>query len=325
MGREDAIKGFERRRAWSLVQVGGLGILIACAVMWFLPGHAYAQGESVTIPSGPLTDGQTITVTGTGFPPTSQLPTGLQIIECSDPGGLAVNLPTDAASGCDGTTINGSQINTDATGAFSASYSISALSATGNSNINCDATDFCVLWVGQDYNAAFLSGPHAFSVPFEIATTTTTTTTLPTGTTTTLPTGTTTSTTTSSTTTTLPTGTTTSTTTSSTTTTLPTGATTTSSPLVTTTTSTTTSSTTTTLPTGTTTTSVVGSGTTTTQAASSAGTTGSSGGGSSPVAASSSQLAFTGAPPFLPWLAGFGFLMSVVGLVGRRLIPDGPV
>ena len=42
---------------------------------------------------------------------------------------------------------------------------ISALSSTGNSNINCDATDFCVLWVGQDYNAAFLSGPHAFSSP----------------------------------------------------------------------------------------------------------------------------------------------------------------
>jgi hypothetical protein len=43
------------------------------------------------------------------------------------------------------------------------------------------------------------------------------------------------------------------------------------------------------------------------------------------VAASSGQLAFTGAPPFLPWLAGFGLLMSVVGLLGRRLISDGPI
>ena len=310
-----------------MVQVGGLGILIACAVMWFLPGHAYAQGESVTIPSGPLTDGQTITVTGTGFPPGSQLPTGLQIIECSDPGGLAVNLPSDAASGCDGTTVNGTQINTDTTGAFSASYSISALSATGNSNINCDATDFCVLWVGQDYNAAFVSGPHTFSAPFEITTTTTSTTS---GTTTTTS-GTTTTT---SGTTTTTSGTTT-TTSGTTTTTSGLGTTTTTTfPIVTTTTSgattTTTSAsgtTTTTSGSGATTTSGAGSGTTTTTTtqAISATTTGGTGGGSSPISASSGQLAFTGPPPFLPWLAGFGGLMTGIGWLGRRLIPDGPV
>jgi len=165
---------------------------MACGVIWLLPGHAYAQGSVVTIPGGSFTDGQTITVSGTGFPVHSALPGGLQIIECSDPGGLVANLPMDAATGCDGTTVNGGQINTDATGAFSATYGISALSSTGNSSINCDSTDFCVLWVGQDYNGAFLSGPHAFSGAFEItSTTTTTTTTMPT-TTTTMPTTTTT-------------------------------------------------------------------------------------------------------------------------------------
>ena len=129
-----------------------------------------SAATTVTIPAGNPTDGQTIVVSGNGFPVHSALPGGLEIIECSDPDGLVANLPTDAASGCDGTTVNGSQINTDATGTFSTSYGISALSSTGNSNINCDPTDFCVLWVGQDFNGAFLSGPHAFSAAFEVQT-----------------------------------------------------------------------------------------------------------------------------------------------------------
>ncbi|HEY5025781.1 MAG TPA: hypothetical protein VII76_12460 [Acidimicrobiales bacterium] len=297
MRTKTATEAFERRRAWSLVQVGGLGILLACAVMWFLPAHAYAAGEAVTIPPGPFTDGQTITVSGTGF--TGILATGLQIIECSDPGGTTANLPMDAASGCDGTSVSGNQINPSTTGTFSTQYPIELLNAS-NSSILCDATDECVLWVGEDYNGEFLSGPHAFSAPFEIgSTTTTTTTTSPTGTTTT-----------------------TSTTTTSTTTTSTPPTTTTSTP--TTTTSSPSDTTTTTVGSGTTTTTVVGNGTTTTQAVSTAGT-GANSSGASPVSASSGQLAFTGAPPFLPWLAGFGFLMSAVGLLGRRLIRDGPV
>ena len=142
-------------------------VLAVMTVVVPLAGTAMAAAM-VTIPAGNPTDGQTITVSGTGFPVHSALPSGLEIIECSDPGGLIANLPSDASTGCDGTTVNGSQINTDASGAFSASYGISALSATGNSNINCDATDFCVLWVGQDFNGAFLSGPHAFSSAFEV-------------------------------------------------------------------------------------------------------------------------------------------------------------
>jgi hypothetical protein len=121
----------------------------------------------VNIPAGNPTDGQTITVSGSGFPAHSALPSGLQIIECSDPGGTVGNLPTDPSTGCDGTTVSGSQINTDASGNFTAQYPISVLNA-GNSSIRCDATDFCVLWVGQDYNSAFLSGPHGFSSAFEI-------------------------------------------------------------------------------------------------------------------------------------------------------------
>jgi hypothetical protein len=38
----------------------------------------------------------------------------------------------------------------------------------GTSNIDCNATHYCVLWAGVDYNQAFTSGSHAFSTPFEV-------------------------------------------------------------------------------------------------------------------------------------------------------------
>lgn len=135
-------------------------VATAVAVLSFA-GRADAA-PSVSVPAGPFSDGQTITVTGSGFP--AKVTGGLQIIECSDPGGV---LPTDPTVGCDGTTVSPGTIPTDASGNFSTSYTLTLLS-TINSNILCDATDQCVLWVGTDYNAAFLSGPHAFSSPFFI-------------------------------------------------------------------------------------------------------------------------------------------------------------
>ena len=146
--------------------VGAVAAVLAISMAVPLAGTAQAA-TTVTIPAGPYTDGQSITVSGTGFPVRTALPTGLQIIECTDTGGLSTNLPTDALTGCDGSTVNGSQINTDASGNFSAKYSLVLLNS-GNSTITCDATHFCVLWVGVDFNNSFLSGPHGFSVPFEV-------------------------------------------------------------------------------------------------------------------------------------------------------------
>jgi hypothetical protein len=140
----------------------------SAALMMPLGGSASAA-TAVNIPAGNPTNGQTITVTGSGFPARSALPTGLQIIECSDPGGTLANLPTDASTGCDGTTVSGGQINTDASGNFTAQYPIALLNS-GNSSISCDPTNFCVLWVGQDFNNSFLSGPHGFSSAFEVQT-----------------------------------------------------------------------------------------------------------------------------------------------------------
>ena len=157
-----------RSKATKAKRIAVLAAAAAASALAFtvpLAGVASAA-PAVTIPSGNPADGQTFTVSGTGFPPHNQLPTGLQIIECSDPGGTTANLPTDNTT-CDGTTVNPNQINTDASGNFSATYTAVALNA-GNSNITCDTTHFCVLWVGQDFNNAFLSGPHAFSTAFEI-------------------------------------------------------------------------------------------------------------------------------------------------------------
>lgn len=132
-----------------------------------LNADAASAAGQVTISSSNPGNNQVVTVSGTGLPTHKVDPTGVQILECSDPGGGVGRLPTDA-SGCDGSTLNPLPVNTDANGTFSTKYTFIALNnAHGTSNIQCDATHFCVLWVGVDYNHNFL-GPHAFSRPFEI-------------------------------------------------------------------------------------------------------------------------------------------------------------
>jgi len=150
---------------WAGVALLGVAAALTVA-MW--PMHAFADAPQVTTPAGPFTDGQTITVSGSGFPDPHADPTGLQILQCADPGGTVANLPSDPST-CDGTTVNPLPVNTDAGGRFSDPYAVALLTGVhGTSNIECDATHFCVLWVGVDYNQAFSSGPHAFSKAFEI-------------------------------------------------------------------------------------------------------------------------------------------------------------
>ncbi len=140
-------------------------VCASAALVLPLAGTAGATA-AVTIPAGNPADGQTFTVTGTGFPTPTADPSGLQILECSDPGGTTTNLPTDN-SGCDAISISQGFIGTDSSGNFTTKYTAMLLNS-GNSTINCDQTHFCVLWVGQDYLNQFTSGPHAFSRAFEI-------------------------------------------------------------------------------------------------------------------------------------------------------------
>jgi len=140
-------------------------------------GPSFASGSTGTVtaptaPAGPYTDGQTITVSGTGFSTRASGNT-IQIIECADPDGTTANLPQDNTS-CDTTTENPNTIEPSTSGAFSDQYQITELDtvvpAGGyQSNIDCNATNYCVLWIGEDAVNNF-SGttdqPVAFSPPF---------------------------------------------------------------------------------------------------------------------------------------------------------------
>jgi len=163
--RAPTVKAARSGRALRIV----LLFVVGTAPVFVFVDTASAAAALVSIPTGPFVDGQSIAVSGSGFPTRAQDPTGLQIIECSDPDGSPANLPTDPSLGCEGITVNPGQINTDSAGRFHVSYAIAALSSSaGTSSIDCDATHQCVLWVGTDYNNAFLSGPHAFTTPFRV-------------------------------------------------------------------------------------------------------------------------------------------------------------
>lgn len=164
-------------RTSGLRTVGKAGLAAAltfAALLVPLGGSASAAGPAVTLspapPAGGYSSGETITVSGTGFPSVTADPSGLSIIECSDPNGSSTALPTDD-SGCDGSTVNPLPITQNASGAFSTSYQVTSLSTTSGGAIDCGATAAteCVLWVGVDYVNDF-NANDAFSVPFKITT-----------------------------------------------------------------------------------------------------------------------------------------------------------
>ncbi len=159
------------RKKTRLALVGATLALAGSGITVPFAGPASASGASVTIvnSSSSLADGGAVTLTGTGFPAHAVIPTGLEIIECSDPGGSPSNLPFDPALGCDGNTVSSNQINTDASGNFHTTYPVSKLTTPGTSSINCDATNDCVFWVGVDYNNDFNNpSTSAFSSPFTV-------------------------------------------------------------------------------------------------------------------------------------------------------------
>ena len=155
-------------RKMRLALMGAALALASTGVTISIAGVASASGSPTVTTnfSGHYVNGETITVSGTGFPSASADPTGIQIIECADPGGTIGNLPVDDST-CDGSTQNPLPIFSSSSGSFSTTYQISSLSTSDASNINCDATDYCVLWVGVDYQNSFTAND-AFSAPFEL-------------------------------------------------------------------------------------------------------------------------------------------------------------
>ncbi len=137
-------------------------------------GRADAAQPALTVTPGPsggsYRSGQTVTVSvgpNSFFTPLLKV----NILECADPGGKTANLPTSISS-CDGNSIQGGTILINHDGSFSANdYQVFSLpNATLGEQSNklpvCNATEMCVLYVGQ--NQEDFTQPKLFSAPFTV-------------------------------------------------------------------------------------------------------------------------------------------------------------
>jgi hypothetical protein len=160
-------------KLWRFLQWPVAAVTIVATILTFLPARAFGAGSQGTVtaptaPAGPYTDGQQITVSGTGFSTNSG--DTITIVECADAGGTAGNLPTDNST-CDLNTGNPLGIRHDASGGFSSPYTVALDQVSSGGTIDCDATHYCVLWIGEDFNGNFTGSsaqPVAFSPPFLI-------------------------------------------------------------------------------------------------------------------------------------------------------------
>jgi LPXTG-motif cell wall-anchored protein len=167
-----------RRSATRFATLAGAAGLAASLVvllpMTLAASPAGANGTvNITPSSGTYTDGQTVTVSGTGF--STNPADAIEIVECADPGGTTGGLPTDNST-CDGTTENGNTIFTNSGGTFTDQYRLSQLETSLGNSVNCDASNDCVLWVGEDFVNNFTGSsaqPVGFSSPFLIGSATT--------------------------------------------------------------------------------------------------------------------------------------------------------
>lgn len=148
----------------------------ALAVSVALLGGAHpaaaSSGPTVSVtPGAPFHSGETVTVSV--GPNGSYVPhSRVSILECADPGGTAANLPKDDST-CDGNTIQADTVFVADDGSLSAAgYSLYQLPSTTlgeqpNGQPVCNATEACVLFVGEDQND--FTQAHSFSAPFTIA------------------------------------------------------------------------------------------------------------------------------------------------------------
>jgi Putative Ig domain len=122
----------------------------------------------------PFSSGQTIEVT---VPANSVFAANakVNILECSDPGGLPANNP-NGPNDCDGNTIQGDTVTAASNGSITYdNYTVYALpDATSldepsTSTPVCNLTNACVLYIGENQND--FSQPYVLSQPFWVATT----------------------------------------------------------------------------------------------------------------------------------------------------------
>ena len=143
-----------------------------------------------TVTPGPYTSGQSIQITGTANAvldnanlvansvpgQTTGNPTGsFYFEECTDPGGLAANLPT-TSSGCEAATDDFTSVQKSSDGSFDdPSYIVYALPDPGTLGSatmvgTCDvAPNTCVIGIfAENPGTTGFNYPHLFSAPFNI-------------------------------------------------------------------------------------------------------------------------------------------------------------
>jgi len=149
------------------------GLSVGTASYALTDGSQVANSVSPTgaASTSAFSSGQSIDVS---IPANSDLVPGtkVNIEECADPGGTPANLPTNAST-CDGNTVQGNTVYVNADGSvLDLDYNVYALpDATSlgeppTAAPACDATDECVLYVGE--NQGDFSQPHVFSQAFYV-------------------------------------------------------------------------------------------------------------------------------------------------------------
>ena len=149
----------------------GCCLTVAAGTMLWDTGQAEAASPVLTVtPGGSLHDGQTIDLSvgpNTLFTPHARV----NVLECADPHGTAANLPTDLST-CDGNTIQANTVLVGANGSFSVEgYTVfqlpsTALGELANYQPVCNASNPCVLYIGQDQND--FTAPKIFSAAFSV-------------------------------------------------------------------------------------------------------------------------------------------------------------
>ena len=174
----------QRGNFWTLLQLSGIGTLIAAVITLGLVVSASAAPASGDIVPGsaqavtpftagtPFSSGQSINVV---IPANSAFAApnntnGVNIVECAAPNGVP---PTNTAA-CDGNTIQGNTILPNADGSFtSTGYQVFALpdsitlgEAPGGVACGQTAANECILFIGNNQND--FTKPHLWSQPFFI-------------------------------------------------------------------------------------------------------------------------------------------------------------
>jgi hypothetical protein len=161
------------RRLWRGIRSAVLGgvVLAGIAVVTMAGPAGAVAPPALTITPGPYHNEQLINLSvgpNHYFTPYSRI----NIIECTDPGGKAKNLPI-SVTGCDGNTIQGVSIMVQPNGSwYEHGYQLyalpnaSQLGEASDSQPVCNQKKSCVLYIGQ--NQEKFTSPKIFSAPFVI-------------------------------------------------------------------------------------------------------------------------------------------------------------